>query len=121
MWRVFRGRKNKKIILALRRIWEFEKCRKFIKKKKYDHIEINYLETLVKPEESFSKVTKFMNLDFEPEMLNYHNFNHSHLNKRGNIKTREFNGIVDKSRDEMITFRMILNSFLTRILLRNLF
>ncbi len=116
MWRVFHsGVDNRAVLVPLWQIWKFLICKIYIKQN-FKFIEITYENMVSKPECVFSEICKFIGVDFEVEMLNYHYFNHSNLNDRGNIKTRKYNAIIDKSSDEKISLKMIYKAFHARFL-----
>lgn len=107
MWRVFYRANGQYRLVQLRDIFNFWLCRREIKKLGLSHIEIDYVEMVAQPKETFAKICKFLGVEFKPEMLDYQQFDHSNLSDRGNLKTREFKGIVDKSKDERLTAKMV--------------
>ncbi|MFX0186788.1 MAG: sulfotransferase [Candidatus Hodarchaeota archaeon] len=108
MWRVFYNYKNDPVLLPFWQIRKFMICKYYVKHF-CNSIEVSYSNMVSKPEFVFSNICNFIGVDYEPKMLNYHKFDHSNLNNRGNIKTRKFRGIVDKSSQEKISIKMVID------------
>ncbi len=104
--------KGRNFIIPLKNIIKFLICINYIMNN-FEYVKVSYNEMVSKPEETFSKICKFIGVDFEPEMLNYQNFEHK---IRGNPKTRDFREIVDKSATERITLNLVLTTLKIRLI-----
>lgn len=114
MWRVFRDADGKAHVVALRQLLEFSACRRMVKHD-FRHMEIAYEKMVTYPQQVFAGVCEFIGVEFEPEMLEYGNFDHSHLSNRGNEKTRRFGRIIDTAGHDEASGLFLVRSAVTRI------
>lgn len=106
MWRAFQRADGTIATVPLEKIRSFREARDMVRLK-CPFCEFSYHRLVAEPEAIFTKICRFMGLDFEPQMLDYRREQHDHMIECGNDKAREFTGIVDKSDSEKLSVDMI--------------
>lgn len=114
-WRVFYTADGQPRAVPLRSIYEFAASRRYLRARLPSRsLEVAYEDLLAAPAAKFAEICRFMGLDFEPRMLDYWAFDHPHLARTGNEKTRRMPDRERGERPEPPWYRMVLDAIVVR-------